>query len=107
MTEIYNLETETSYTEEPSTGQWDYSTGIAAYYVDEYFCAKEPEPQETAVLVFSSFRSSNKPMVLDIDGKLKNLRGLPAIKYFFMKDHMMTICCSNLAKTRIRIMVAL
>ena len=40
MTEIYNLETETSYTEEPSTGQWDYSTGIAAYYVDEYFCAK-------------------------------------------------------------------
>ena len=67
----------------------------------------EQEPQETAVLVFSSFRSSNKPMVLDIDGKLKNLRGLPAIKYFFMKDHMMTICCSNLAKTRIRIMVAL
>ena len=79
MTELYNLETETSYTEEPSTGQWDYSTGIAAYRVDEYFCAKEPEPQETAVLVFSSFRSTNKPMVLDIDGKLSK-SSFPATK---------------------------
>ena len=40
MTEIYNLETETSHTEEPSTGQWDYSTGIAAYRVDKDFCEK-------------------------------------------------------------------
>ena len=40
MTEIYNLETETSYTTEPSTGEWDYSSGIANYYVDEDFCKR-------------------------------------------------------------------
>ena len=36
---MYNLETETSYLREPSTGVWDYSSGIAVFPVHAEFCS--------------------------------------------------------------------
>ena len=41
---MYNLETETSYLREPSTGVWDYSWGMAVFPVDAEFCAAKPAP---------------------------------------------------------------
>ena len=41
---MYNLETETSYLREPSTGEWNYASGIAVYPVDAEFCSAGNSP---------------------------------------------------------------
>ena len=55
---MYNLETETSYLREPSTGVWDYSSGIAVFPVSAQFCSAPPPSTVSAASLSTTTTST-------------------------------------------------